>query len=284
MINGKTNKVGIIGWPTEHSHSPLIQNTAFKELGMDWVYVPLPVVPEQLGAAVAGLKALGFAGANVTIPHKVSIMPYLDEIDASARLMGAVNTIVIRENKSYGYNTDAEGFIQSLLNKNMNPRGKNAVLFGAGGAARAVVRGLINHDVRHITIVARNTDKAVEFTKLFTDASFLSVSKWEGEAFSQALANSDLLINCTSVGMSPNIQQEIYVDWASITKKATVCDLVYNPRATKLIRTAQQLGHDTVTGEGMLVEQGALSFALWTGRTAPKEMMYRAMQEVLSNP
>ena len=155
QIGSKTRTVGILGWPLGHTLSPLMHNAAFAATGLDYVYLPFPVAPEQLAAAINGLKALGFAGANVTIPHKITVQAYLDRIDASAQMAGAVNTIVFRDGQSTGYNTDAGGFIGSLSAVNRQMDGKSAVLLGAGGAARAIATGLVNQGCRCLTIVSR---------------------------------------------------------------------------------------------------------------------------------
>ncbi|CUH94081.1 Shikimate dehydrogenase [Propionispora sp. 2/2-37] len=280
MINGKTNKIGILGWPVEHSQSPLIQNSAFAAAGLNYIYLPLPVSPDHLKDAVAGLKALGFAGANVTIPHKVSVIPFLDEIDESARSMGAVNTLVIRNKICTGYNTDAEGFIQSLLVKGIEVKGKRAIVLGAGGAARAVVHGLLQHKTANIVLVARDQEKAARFLNLFAKPAAVTFCPWEaGREFADRLAACDILIHCTSQGMSPKIEGQPFVDWDAINKKIVVCDLVYNPLYTSFLKKAAGLGHTIVTGDGMLVEQGALAFSLWTSCQAPRNTMYRVFRE-----
>lgn len=279
MITGKTKKIGIIGWPVGHSQSPAIQNAAFKAAGLDYVYVPLPVKPDQLEAAVEGLEALGFAGANVTIPHKVDIMKYLDRLDVSATEMGAVNTIVIREGTCIGYNTDGAGFIKALLAKGVNPSGKKVMILGAGGAARAVVCGLLQQAAESIIICARNQEKAMQFVKLFSDSDKVAFCLWQqGREFSEQLSTCDILVNCTSLGMSPKPDAQPFVDWQTISKPIVVCDLVYNPLETVFLKTAASLGHSIVTGDGMLIEQGALAFSLWTGCEAPVAVMYQSFK------
>lgn len=279
MITGKTKKIGIIGWPVGHSQSPAIQNAAFKAAGLDYVYVPLPVKPDKLEAAVEGLKALDFAGANVTIPHKVDIMQYLDKIDESATKIGAVNTIVIREGVCTGYNTDGDGFTKALLTKSVNPSGKKVVILGAGGAARAVVCGLLQQEAASVTVCARNREKALQFLTLFSDSDKVTFCLWQqGREFSEALSICDLLVNCTSLGMSPKLDTQPFVDWQVISKPIAVCDLVYNPLETVFLKTAAALGHRIVTGDGMLIEQGALAFSLWTGCEPPIPVMYQSFK------
>ncbi|MDD4600421.1 Shikimate dehydrogenase (NADP(+)) [bioreactor metagenome] len=273
MISGKTKLVGLIGHPVEHSISPAIHNSAFAAHGLDYAYLPLPVEPANLAAAIAGIKALSFAGANVTIPFKVDVMPYLDEIDSTARFIGAVNTIVIKNGKSIGYNTDAEGFIKSLQQKAIVIKNRNAVLLGAGGAARAVVCGLIGYGVSQITVLARNRDKAEQFAQSFENPTIFG-GAWDNDTAKKAMRSCHILINCTPLGMHPMIDNAPPLDWDNVASNAAVCDLIYNPTTTKFLATAAQSGYRTLNGEGMLVEQAALAFKLWTGQEAPRNVMY----------
>ncbi|GMA99454.1 shikimate dehydrogenase [Pelosinus sp. IPA-1] len=273
MITSKTKKIGILGWPLGHSLSPLMHNAAFTALNLDYVYVPLPVQPENLAQAVAGLKAMDFTGANVTIPHKVAIMSYLDEIDLSAQLVGAVNTILIKEGKCIGYNTDAQGFIQSLTRNNVTIMDKKAVIMGAGGAARAVASGLIQNGIQQITIGTRNPLKAQEFTCLFPNFKNLLGCNWRDSTFTNQVKECDILINSTPIGMSANEKEELPILWENVNKDAAICDLIYNPPMTAFLNAAQIRGYRTINGAGMLVEQGALAFELWTDKQAPRTIM-----------
>lgn len=273
MITGKTKKIGILGWPLGHSLSPLMHNAAFTALDLDYVYVPLPVQPENLAQAVAGLKAMDFTGANVTIPHKVAIMSYLDEIDPSAQFVGAVNTILIKEGKCIGYNTDSQGFIQSLTRKSVTIRGKKAVVIGAGGAARAVASGLIQNGIHQITIGARNSLKAQEFTNFFPNFKNLLGCNWQDSTFTNQVKECDILINSTPIGMSTSEKEELPILWENVNQDATICDLIYNPPMTAFLNSAQIRGYRIVNGAGMLVEQGALAFELWTDKQAPRTIM-----------
>lgn len=281
MITGKTKTLGILGCPVGHSLSPLMHNAAFDALHLDYIYVPLPVERETLGQAVAGLKAMGFVGANVTIPHKVAIMPYLDEIHPSAQLAGAVNTIVIQKGKCTGYNTDGRGFIQSLLGENITITGKRAVLLGAGGAARAVAAGLMEYGIENITVGTRSTAKAQDFVQLFPEGSKIEGCNWEDEAFRQALSQCDILINCTPIGMSANKEEQLPVNWNLLKPAAAVCDLIYNPPLTNLLIQAKERGHVILNGAGMLIEQGALAFELWTGEEAPRSIMSDVLRKFI---
>jgi shikimate dehydrogenase len=281
MITSKTKKIGILGWPLGHSLSPIMQNAAFDALHLDYVYVPLPVQPENLAQAVAGLKAMDFTGANITIPHKVAIIPYLDEIDRSAQLVGAVNTIVIKNGRSIGYNTDAQGFIQSLITKDIMITGKSAVIMGAGGASKAVVCGLIQHGIEHITVGARNLIKVQEFVKGFPNITNIEGCDWNGSSFKNYLQDCDILINCTPIGMSANEKEDLPIVWDNINSNTVVCDLIYNPPITPFLKSAQSHGNKIVNGAGMLVEQGALAFELWTGKPGPRKIMLEILSKYI---
>ena len=281
MITGKTKTLGIIGWPVSHSFSPNMHNTAFAALELDYIYVPLPVHPDHLGAAVAGLKTLGFVGANVTIPHKVAIMPFLDELDESAKLAGAVNTIVVKNGRCIGYNTDGQGFIKSLTAQHHTIAGKTAILMGAGGAARAVVGGLLQNGITEIIIGARSPIKAQEFVDLFPGETLLKGYDWQQESFTKALETCDFLINCTPIGMSSHKAEELPLSWERVKKEAVICDLIYNPPLTELLKEAKLRGHNVMNGAGMLVEQGALAFELWTGESAPRHIMSEVLSKAI---
>lgn len=281
MLSGKTKLIGILGWPVEHSFSPAIHNAAFAALNLNYAYVPLPTKPENLRQAIDGLKAMGFSGANVTIPHKVKVMEYLDIIDPTAKIIGAVNTIKIEAGKTIGYNTDAEGFIESLRKRDIKIQDSTVLILGAGGAARAVVCGLLSHGTKQVSIAARSIDKAAKFVSSFESDRLLGISLTD-EQFTSVLFESDIIINTTPIGMSPLIDDEPSLDWSKVKQKVVVCDLIYNPLRTKFLARAAALGHVTISGDGMLAEQGALAFELWTGKTAPRNIMYETLREVLS--
>lgn len=216
VFTGKTKNLGVIGYPIKHSLSPVIQNTAIQEAGIDYAYIAMPIAPEDLEKAVIGLKALNFTGFNVTIPHKVNIMQYLDEIDEMAKLIGAVNTVHIKDGKLYGYNTDAIGFINPLLKENVEIKDKTAVILGAGGACRAVVCGLIKQGIKNIILAVRNPAKAQLLANDFNDLVDIKVCDWHSEEFKQYLAQADLLVNTTPLGMEGNIDSKPPVDWESV--------------------------------------------------------------------
>ncbi|MGI9953188.1 shikimate dehydrogenase [Moorellaceae bacterium AZ2] len=282
MLTAATRLVGLLGYPVAHSFSPQIHNAAFRALGLDWVYLAFGVQPLLLPAAVAGMKALGFAGANVTIPHKESIMAYLDEIDPLARLIGAVNTIVIREGKLVGYNTDAGGFRRSLEEAGVDPAGKRALVLGAGGAARAVAFTLAQAGCAALTLANRNRDRARELARALEEACCPGVDIFplEDRALAEVLPGVDLVINTTSVGMNP-YREEVPFNPDLLQPHHLVYDVVYNPPETRLLEAARRRGCSVIPGLSMLLYQGAEAFTLWTGREAPLEVMRKTLDSLL---
>jgi shikimate dehydrogenase len=282
-INGQTKLVGLIGYPVEHSLSPTMHNSAFAALKLNWRYVPLPVPLERLGEAVAGLRALSFVGANVTVPHKEAVMSYLAEVTPEAQAIGAVNTIVIHGDELIGYNTDWQGFLTAVNEGGFDPQGKRAVVLGAGGAARAVVYALAQAGSQ-VTVLNRTPARAQVlvqgFFPLFPSISFNSLPLTL-QALHEQIAAAHLLVNTTPVGMWPEVDQSPWPEDLPFPGHLAVFDLVYNPRQTKLLRQAQTVGVKVIGGLGMLVHQGAAAFELWTGEKAPVETMYEAASKGL---
>ena len=282
-ITGKTRLIGIIGWPVEHSLSPAMNNAAFSALGLDYCYVPLPVAPGRLKGAVEGLQALGFVGANVTVPHKEAVMAHLDEVTSEARAIGAVNTIVIQDGRFIGYNTDWRGFLAALRDGGFAPEGKRAVVLGAGGAARAVVYALGTAKAE-IVILNRTLSRAEALVRglspLFPLISLVPLPLNEEILLEQA-AVAHLLVNATPLGMWPEVEGSPWPEGLAFPSHLTVFDLVYNPRRTKLLDQAEAAGAKAISGLGMLVHQGAEAFRLWTGVDPPLAAMYKACEEVL---
>jgi shikimate dehydrogenase len=295
QIDGRTQLVGLIGWPVEHSLSPVMHNAAFDALGLNWRYVPLPVPPGQVEVAVRGLAALGFCGANVTVPHKRAVMPVLGSIGSSASALGAVNTLVIGRRADGtpligGFNTDSRGFVGALRQGGFEPEdGGNAVVVGAGGAARAVVFGLLWSGSGQIAVLNRTPERA---RGLVSDlgshpgfAAQLRALPLTEETLVESARAADLLVNATAVGMWPHVDGSVWPDTVPIPAHLTVFDLVYNPLETHLLRQARQSGARAVDGLGMLVRQGALSFDMWTNQglsvTEVAAWMRAACEQVL---
>lgn len=283
MIKGTTKNLGVMGWPIAHSLSPVLQNAAIEEAGLDYVYISLPVLPEKIKEAVAGLRAMQFTGWNVTIPHKQAIMAELDAVDEDARIIGAVNTVVNRDGHLTGYNTDCIGFMQPLAQQGFSPKGREATILGAGGAARAVIWGLLRAKVKRITLGVRNPAKAAHLAEEFAAYGEIQVLHWEDGAFADHLAVTDLLVNTTPLGMHPHAEGMPPVDWTKLKKDALVYDIIYTPERTRFLCEAQEHGHAIINGEGMLAGQGAAAFTLWTGVAPDIALMKRALREELAS-
>jgi shikimate dehydrogenase len=289
MIDGKTQLVGLIGWPVEHSLSPAMHNAAFDELGLNYRYLPLPVTPGKAEEAVKGLAALGFRGANVTVPHKQAVIPALDVVAPEAEALGAVNTIVVERTEDgtvvlRGHNTDAPGFIRALRAEGYDPEGRSAIVVGAGGGARAVVCGLLSAGAKSVgvlDVVAERAQSLVDDLRGSAGSGGLSVLAASKSALARHAAACELLVNATPVGMWPDVETSIWPEGADLPGSLTVFDLVYNPRETKLLAKARESGARTIGGLGMLVEQGAAAFELWTGQAAPVVVMRAACERGL---
>ncbi|MBW1711155.1 MAG: shikimate dehydrogenase [Deltaproteobacteria bacterium] len=270
---GKTGLCGVIGDPIEHTMSPAIHNAAFTRMGLDYVYVPFLVKKEGLGKAIDGMRALNIRGLNVTIPHKVAVIPLLDELDPLAEKIGAVNTITNDGGVLKGTNTDAGGFLQTLLERGIEPEGKKVVILGAGGAARAVSFILAERGA-HLVILNRRLERAKELAGRLSATLNKGVKALElvADNLAQVLGEADILVNTTSVGMNPNIN-ETPVPSSLLKPGLVVVDIVYKPIRTRLLREAEAVGAKTVDGVDMFVWQGALAFEIWTGARAPVELM-----------
>ena len=276
-IKGSTNIVGLIGHPVEHSFSPPMHNAAFKALKMDYVYTAFDVNPNDLKNAIAGAQALNIKGFNVTIPHKIEVMEYLNEIDEVASLIGAVNTIDFKDLK--GYNTDGIGALKAI-GEVTNVKNKNVVIAGAGGASRAISFYLAKYGADKLTILNRNVDKA---QKLADDvlASALIDDVSSDDIRNMDLDDADILINTTPVGMHPNVDDTPIASAEEMHGNLVVFDAVYNPNETVLLKEAIKAGAKPVYGIKMLLYQGAESFEIWTGKKAPIDVMEDALRTTL---
>ena len=273
--SGKTKVCGVIGDPIEHTMSPVIHNTAFRDMEMDYVYLPFRVRKEELGKAIEGMRALNIQGLNVTIPHKVAVIPFLDELDPLADKIGAVNTIVNDNGVLKGYNTDATGFLQPLLEAGIEPKGKSVAILGAGGAAKAVSFILADGGARIVILNRRlEMDWAEELAGRISQAFSRGATALElnRENLAGVLEKTDILVNTTSEGMSPDTGKTP-VDTDLLRPGLVVYDIVYNPIKTRLRREAEAAGAIVISGLDMLVWQGALAFEKWTGRKAPVNLM-----------
>jgi len=281
LISGKTKVCGVIGDPVGHSVSPAMHNAAFKKLGLDYLYLPFQVNKEEVNKAIDGMRALNIRGLNVTIPHKTTVIPFLDRLDPLAEKIGAVNTIVNDDGILTGYNTDATGFLQAMLEKEVNPEGKSIVVLGAGGASRGISFILAEKD-NHLVILNRRLEKAEDLARRISQLAKNEVKALELKAENLALVleKADVLVNTTSVGMLPSTG-ETPVPAGLLKPALVVFDIVYNPLKTRLLREAEVAGARTISGIEMLVWQGALAFERWTGEKAPVALMREVAVEVL---
>jgi len=280
-IDAKTEVYGLIGDPVAHSRSPAMMNKAFREAGVNAVYAAFRVAKGMVRDALAGFRALGFRGANVTIPHKVDVLAFLDDVDDRARRIGAVNTIVNDGGRLVGYNTDGIGYVRSLKEETgVDLRGKRVLLIGAGGAARGVAFALADEGVGTIWIANRTVERAVS---LAGDLARSAGCKVEALDLSQAVrlcAEADVVVNCTSAGMAPSVD-ETPIATDALRPGMIVSDLVYNPPETKWLRAARAAGAVVHGGVGMFVYQGAYAFEYWTGLPAPVAAMRAAVEASL---
>jgi shikimate dehydrogenase len=272
-ITGETKLCGVIGDPIEHTMSPAIHNAAFIQMGLDYIYIPFHVREKELDKAIGGMRALNIRGLNVTLPHKVTIIPFLDELDSLAEKIGAVNTITNNSGVLKGSNTDASGFLQALLGKSIEPKGKNVVILGAGGASRAISFILAERGA-HLVILNRRLERAEELAGRLSVSFDKEVRALElvGDDLTQVLGEADILVNTTSVGMSPKISETPVLS-KLLRSGLVVADIIYNPIKTRLLREAEEAGAKTIDGVDMFVWQGALAFELWTGVKAPVKVM-----------
>jgi shikimate dehydrogenase len=267
--NTDINLCGLIGYPLKHSISPQMHNTAFDALDLNFVYFPLEVKKSSLKDVIVALKELNFCGVNVTIPHKESIVKFLDVLDTSAVEVGAVNTILNKKGKLVGYNTDIIGFLKTLRKFRIKTNRENVVILGTGGVAKAVAVGLLKNGAS-VTVVGRNMQKCTTFAKRFQRLG--QIKSYTFSNIENALSNAHIVVNCTPIGMYPDIENSP-LKKNSINRDMVIFDLVYNPIKTKLLRFAKEKGAKAISGIDMLVYQGAESFELWTGKKAPIEVM-----------
>ena len=279
-IKGSTNIVGLIGHPVEHSFSPPMHNAAFEKLGMDYTYVAFDVDPNNLGSAIEGAKSLNIKGFNVTIPHKIEVMQFLDEIDEVAGLIGAVNTIDFKNMK--GYNTDGIGAVRAI-EEVISIKDKNVVIAGAGGASRAISFYLAKYGADSITILNRNVDRAISLAgDVFDSGLIADVQADSISEINNYLSDADILVDTTPMGMHPHVDDEPIARAEDMHEDLVVFDAVYNPNETVLIKEAIKAGAKPVYGIKMLLYQGAESFKIWTGVDAPVDEMEKALRQTLN--
>ena len=278
MISGTTRVLGVIGDPVAHTASPAMHNAALKALNLNYVYAAFRVAPPALPQALAGMRAFGIDGLNVTVPHKQAVMEHLDEISVEAQSIGAVNTIANRDDRLVGYNTDAFGIVQSLkADGRLDPLPPKVVLLGAGGAARAVLYALLARDeVEEVLLLNRTVEKAAALAGDLDSEGKVQVGSLVETG---PIGDAGLVINATALGMHPRDDVSPLADPSCLHERMLVADIVYNPLETVLMRQAAAAGASAINGLGMLAWQGARSFEIWTGVEPPVEAMIAAALE-----
>ncbi|NEP31221.1 shikimate dehydrogenase [Moorena sp. SIO3B2] len=280
QITGTTKLLGVIGDPVEHSLSPLMHNQAIASLGVDYVYLPLPVKSADLKNAIAGFEAIGLVGFSITIPHKQTIIPLLSEISTVAQGVGAVNTVYRNDHGWIGTNTDIEGFITPLQGYDRDWTQTTVVILGCGGAARAVVVGCAELGCTEIHVVGRNQDKLGQFKESWINSDLaITIHTHAWEQLPELIGQANLLVNATPVGMYPNIEQSPVdqLAMARLPENAIAYDLIYTPNPTQFLRQAKEQGAIAIDGLEMLVQQGAAAFKIWLGQTPPVDIMRHAL-------
>ncbi|MFQ5943231.1 MAG: shikimate dehydrogenase [Anaerolineales bacterium] len=275
-------KLVLLGSPVAHSISPAIQNAAFASAGLDWSFEAMEVAPEKLAATITRMRADDWLGANITIPFKETVVQLLDMTDPTATKTSAVNTIVNRSGRLVGHNTDLPGFIRDLRAHWRIPSTARSLILGAGGAARAAAFGLAQEGIE-LSFIARTVERAERLASDIRQAYAVEVAihPWASESFLNAASQCTLIVNATPVGLVPDTKISPWPDDVSLPPSAFVYDMVYSPKETKLIRQAQREGLKAVSGTGMLLEQAALSYELWTGLRAPRSNMRATLEDAL---
>ncbi len=299
MVDGKTQVLGVIGDPIEHTFSPAMHNAGLNELGLNYIYLPFHVKEDMLGECIQGAKAMGIKGLNVTIPHKSNVIKHLDDIDSVASMIGAVNTIQFiydEDNESSnqdnginvrtkGFNTDGYGCVRAIEEKT-SIKDKKVSITGAGGAARAVAFQIANSGIDELSILNRNLSKAQSLANdlkinLESIGIDISINAYDLEELKRELSDSDIFIDTTPIGMYPNVDDKPVASADMLHEDLLVNDIVYTPMKTSLIREAELANAEVVYGYKMLLYQGIRSFEIWLGREAPVDVMEKALLDVL---
>lgn len=278
-LNFKQELTGCFGQPVAENPTQAMIEAAYRHHGLDWRYLTIEVAPQDLGDAVRGARAMGFRGFNCTIPHKVAVIEHLDELGESAMLMGAVNCVVRRGEKLVGENTDGKGFVESL-GALVDPEGKRVVMFGAGGAARAIGVEVALAGAAHITVVNRSPSRGEELVTLLNEKTPAGSNfvRWEGTF--DVPSDVDVVINATSIGLYPNVDDRLALNLDTLSAGMVVADVIPNPPETHLVREATKRGCQVIDGLGMLVNQGVIGIKYWTGVDVDASVMRRTLEGI----
>lgn len=278
--NYRAELVGVFGDPVDDNPTGVMEEAAFEACGLDYRYLTLKVTEDDFDDAIKALKAFNMKGINLTMPHKIRVIPKLDELSQAAKIIGAVNTVAVREDGTlFGENTDGKGFVQALMNKGITPKGKNVMILGAGGAARAISVECALAGARKMSIVNRTKKKADTLAQVINSETQTPAESIEWTPSFDIPDDVDILINATCVGFAPNVNEKPDINYDTIHEDMIVCDVVFNPCEPLFLKEAAKHGAKTVNGLGMLACQGALNFTLWTGKEAPLDIMEEQLRK-----
>ncbi len=277
--NYRAELVGVFGDPVDGNPTCVVEEAGFEALHLNWRYLTCRVAVEDLEDAMRGLRAVGMRGVNLTMPHKIEVIKYLDELSPAAKIIGAVNTVVAKNGKLIGENTDGKGFVKSLQDADIALAGKTVTILGAGGAARAIAVECALGGAKKINIVNRNAGRGEELVGVITANTQAEASYFPWNGTVQLPQDTGILINATCVGLFPETDSCPDIDYDGIKPGMPVCDVVFNPVMPVFLKKARERGARVLTGLGMLVNQGALNFELWTGEKAPIEIMTEALRK-----
>ncbi|MCD8214832.1 MAG: shikimate dehydrogenase [Clostridiales bacterium] len=276
--NYRAELVGVFGDPVDGNPTGVLEEAGFEALGLNYRYITMKVLPEDFDIAMKSLKALNMKGINLTMPHKITVLPYLDEISEAAGIIGAVNTVVVKEGKLIGDNTDGKGFIQALEMNGISVKEKNITILGAGGAAKAIAVECALAGASSLTVVNRSRSRGEELVNTIREHTSAEADYLPWNSRQPVPEKTDILINATSIGLFPNIDEKPDIDYDTVTEHMVVSDVVFNPAVTEFLTAAEKRGAKTISGLGMFVCQGALNFTIWTEKEAPYEVMYQALK------
>lgn len=275
--NYRAELTGVFGDPVDGNPTGVVEEAAYQALGLNYRYLTMRVKREDLKAAFEGAKAIGMKGFNLTMPHKIEVIPYLDELTKAAEIIGAVNTVVCENGKWLGENTDGKGFVTALKKENITIEGRKLTILGAGGAARAIGVECALAGAADITIINRNAERGKELARLINEKTNAHARYLPWTDSVKIPEGTEILIQATCVGLHPNVDESPDIDYDSITSEMAVSDVVFNPVEPVFLKEAKKRGAKIVTGLGMLVQQGALNFQIWTGEKAPVDVMYETL-------
>ncbi len=278
--NYRAELTGVFGDPVDGNPTGVMEEAAYEALNLNFRYITMKVTPDDFPDAMRAVRALHMKGVNLTMPHKITVLPYLDELSEAARIIGAVNTVVVREDGTlFGENTDGKGFVEALGHEGEKPEGRVITILGAGGAARAIAVECALGGAARINIINRTISKAEELAKLIRKETPAQAEAFGWETGVKVPEGTDILINATSIGFAPESQWRPDIDYDTVTKGMVVSDVVFNPVSTLFLQETAARGAKTISGLGMLACQGARNFTLWTGCEAPLKVMEDKLRE-----